>query len=554
MRIRHRRLGQFSAALLALALAAGACGGDKKSGGGDGSASGEPVEGGELRYGLEAETSGGWCLAESQLAAAGIQVANAIYDPLTAFDENLTAKPYLAESVTPNATASEFTIKLREGVKFHDGTDLTAEVVKENLDLLRGEKTAVEKYGRAPQLTPFIFAPLADVTVSDPLTVVVTTKAPWPAFPDYLASGRYGMMAKAQYSAPGKECAEKLIGTGPFKLVKWDRGNEMNLEKNGDYWRKDSEGRQLPYLDKVTFVPIEGGPNRYDALDGGTLNSLQTSSQEVFESIQSDPDRFSFFAENGGHHEVAYDLVNVREKRADGSANPLADKENRLHMAMAIDRTRLNDINANGQFRIANGPYDSEVPGYLDESELNIPQYDPEAAAEFFKGKNVKIRLSYAIDPSTEAVANEVKRGLEAAGVEVTIDAKDQATLISQAIAGDFDTILWRNHPGSDPDGQYVWWHSGSVVNFGGINDPAIDAALEAGRIETDPEKRRAEYEKVNKAFSDGAYNLWNWYTEWGIGTTSDVKNITSTELPGGVKGAGMNWGWHFLTETWIEE
>ena len=57
MRIRHRRLGQFSAALLALALAAGACGGDKKSGGGDGSASGEPVEGGELRYGLEAETS-----------------------------------------------------------------------------------------------------------------------------------------------------------------------------------------------------------------------------------------------------------------------------------------------------------------------------------------------------------------------------------------------------------------------------------------------------------------------------------------------------------------
>ncbi len=58
----------------------------------------------------------------------------------------------------------------------------------------------------------------------------------------------------------------------------------------------------------------------------------------------------------------------------------------------------------------------------------------------------------------------------------------------------------------------------------------------------------------LNKAFADGAYNLWNWYTEWGIGTTSDVKNITSTELPGGVKGAGMNWGWHFLTETWIEE
>src|SRR5262245_31411675 len=124
-----------------------ACGGDDNGGGGDNNSSKgtqpdesnlKPEAGGEVTYRLEADTTGGWCLPEAQLAIAGIQVARTIYDTLTAPDENGEIKPFLAESFSSNADATEWTFKLRPGIKFSDGTDLTAQVVKDNIDAWRG--------------------------------------------------------------------------------------------------------------------------------------------------------------------------------------------------------------------------------------------------------------------------------------------------------------------------------------------------------------------------------------------------------------------------------
>ena len=550
VRRRSRRSLNLVALGLAFSLVAAGCGGDDDKGdNGNGSdvtteETGTPVPGGTLTYALEAESSGGYCLAEAQLAAGGIQAAYAIYDPLMAYDENLVAKPYLAESLTANDDHTSFTIKLRQGVKFHDGSDLTAEVVKDNMDLWRGDATATKTYGRRPLLLPFVFQNLDTVTAQDASTVVVTTKLPWPAFPDYLASGRFGIMGKAQYSDPN--CAEKLVGTGPFQLVQWTRNQSMDLEKNPSYWRKDKDGNQLPYLDKVSFRPIPGGPDRFDALDGGTVNAMHSSSQSIFDQTMAD-DRFVFIAEDEGHKEVGYGLINVANP-------PMDDYEVRKHMAMAIDREVLNDINSNGEFQVANGPFDTDVMGYLEDPGIEAYEYDPDTATDFFKGKDISVRVSYATDPTTKAIAEEVKSQLEAVGVSVTVDDKDQATLIEQALGGDFNILLWRNHPGTDPDTQYVWWHSGFPSNFGRLKDPEIDRLLEEGRVEPDAEKRRAIYEDLNRAFAAGAYAQWNWYTEWGISADKSVHNLTGTDLPDGSKGAGMNWGWHFLTETWIDQ
>ncbi|MCZ7536506.1 MAG: ABC transporter substrate-binding protein [Acidimicrobiia bacterium] len=136
-----------AALVVVLALLAAACGGGDDgddtgapdSGGSETTAaSGEPTPGGKVVYGLEAENSGGWCLPEAQLAAAGMQIARSIYDYLTVPNADGEYVPYLAKSVTPNDTYDEWTIEVREGIKFHDGSDLTAEVVKNNLDAFRG--------------------------------------------------------------------------------------------------------------------------------------------------------------------------------------------------------------------------------------------------------------------------------------------------------------------------------------------------------------------------------------------------------------------------------
>ena len=89
-------------------------------------------------YAVESETASGWCLPEAQLAISGIQAARAIYDTLAQPDASGEMAPMLAESVEPNDTFDSWTILLRQGVTLHDGTDLTAEVVKNNLDAYRG--------------------------------------------------------------------------------------------------------------------------------------------------------------------------------------------------------------------------------------------------------------------------------------------------------------------------------------------------------------------------------------------------------------------------------
>ena len=127
-----------------------------------------PKEGGSITYGLEAETGGGWCPTTERLAASGIMVETAIYDTLVEPNDKNVMVPYLAKSVTPNADYTQWTITLRDGIKFHDGTPLTADAVKQNIDTWR-----------KGQLYSSIYGDITDITVTDPLTLTVTLDRPW---------------------------------------------------------------------------------------------------------------------------------------------------------------------------------------------------------------------------------------------------------------------------------------------------------------------------------------------------------------------------------------
>jgi peptide/nickel transport system substrate-binding protein len=232
--------------------------------------SGPGVRGGSLVYGIEADTSGGWCLAEAQLAIGGIQVARAIYDTLTAPGADGKIHPYLAEAVTPSANATVWTIKLRSGIKFSDGSALDAQVVKDNLDAYRGTLPV-----RKPLLFTFVFSDIKSTAIVDASTVKVTMKRPWQAFPWFLwSSARLGIMGEAQVKDP-KNCNTRLIGTGPFVKVSWTVGDKFVAKRNPNYWQKDSNGTQLPYLDQITFVPQEDSAKRVSALQAGDFKMIE---------------------------------------------------------------------------------------------------------------------------------------------------------------------------------------------------------------------------------------------------------------------------------------
>ena len=231
----RRRSRRYLALVVVLALAAGACGGGK-DGGGSGpneeAVDAEPVRGGSVRYGIEAETGDGWCLQEAQLAISGILVARSIYDTLTAPNADGEYTPYLAEAVEPNDDYTEWTITVREGVTFHDGTPLTAEVVKNNLDAYRG---AEGSHARSPLLFLFVLDNIASVEVTGERDVTVTTTVPWVAFDAFLySSGRLGITAQAQLDNTDS-CNTDLIGTGQFQLenpTDWVEGREFKATKN----------------------------------------------------------------------------------------------------------------------------------------------------------------------------------------------------------------------------------------------------------------------------------------------------------------------------------
>ncbi len=511
------------ACLVALALAAAACGGGgDDSGGGGGGASGDegtPTPGGRVVYGLEAETTDGFCLPEAQLAISGIMVARAIYDTLTRPNGEGGYDPWLAQSVEHNDDFTQWTIKIRDGVKFHDGTDLTAEVVKNNLDAYRGVYPA-----RNPLLFRFVFDNVKSVDVVDPLTVKVTTNTPWVDFDAYLfSSGRLGMMAQAQLDDT-RNCADHLIGTGPFTFDEWVPNQHLVAEKNPDYWATDDDGNKLPYLDSIEFRPIVEAAQRVNALESGEINVMHTSDPETIAELHNQQDAGTVdVTETTDFGEVTYTMLNE-------SKPPFDNITARKAIASATDFDEYNSIIGHDLLTAATGPFAPGNVGNLDDT--GYPTFDLDQARQLVQqyedetGQPLRFSYTTTQAEATIRAAQLFKQQWEAAGMHVEIVTVDQSTQIDNAINGDFEAIGWRNHPGGDPDTQYVWWESSYPTNFGRINDPQIDQLLHDGRATADADQRKEIYEDLNRRFGEQVYNAWLNYTLWDVGTAPDVHGV----------------------------
>ena len=170
--------------------------------------------------------------------------SNALYDTLTTLNDKGQYVPYLAQSVTPNTTFDQWTIKLRPDVTFQDGEPLDAAALKLNLDSYRGANPRIQ----AP-LNSFVLANIADVDGGRSVDGRRDDQGAVARLPAYLwQGGRTGIAAPAQLNDPSN-CARNMIGTGPFKLQEWRPNEHLVAVRNPNYWRKG-----LPYLDKITFV------------------------------------------------------------------------------------------------------------------------------------------------------------------------------------------------------------------------------------------------------------------------------------------------------------
>jgi peptide/nickel transport system substrate-binding protein len=549
-----------TALLLALGLVAAACSGGGDDDGGGGAAGdedtdaeeGTPTPGGRVVYGLEAETIDGWCLPEAQLAIGGIQVASAIYDTLTRPNAEGEYEPWLAESVEPNDDFTQWTITIPEGITFHDGSELTAEVVKNNLDAYRGQYEP-----RQPQLFIFTFFNIESVEVVDPLTVQVNTVEPWVAFDAYLyGDGRVGMMAQAQLD-DAENCATNLIGTGPFVLENWTPNQSFVASKNPNYWATDAEGNQLPYLDEIEYRPIVEVAQRQNALVSGEINAMHTSDPETIAELRDRAEAGEIGAyETTDFGEVGYVMLNVSQPPFD---NILA----RQAVAHSYDFEEFNAILGAGILTQATGPFAPGSVGHLEDT--GFPTYDPEEAERLVQEYEAETGRPLSFTYTTTDAQATVEQGqflqqkAAEVGIEVDLVTVDQSTQIDLAINGEFEAIGWRNHPGGDPDRQFVWWESAggdppNPINFGRFDDQEIDQLLNQGRVTADEAEREQIYEDLNRRFAEQVYNVWISYSIWIVATAPDVHGVPGEGPTGPEPFPGLSTVGHQPEYMWVEQ
>ncbi|GIU83445.1 MAG: hypothetical protein KatS3mg008_0220 [Acidimicrobiales bacterium] len=515
----------------------------------------KPKYGGQLVYGVEAETDG-WNPLANRWAISGLLIASAVYDTLTKFDSNGVVRPFLAEEVRPNADRTVWRIKVRDGVKFHNGEDLTAEAVKMNLDAFR----------ESP-LTGQALDNIESVNVVDRLTVEVRMKRPWVPFGMYLASQVGVVMAPEMLRMPPAEAARNPIGTGPFKLVSWEPNRQWVGERNPDYWLKDPQGNRLPYLDRITFIPQPDQGQRQRGLetrDFDVIHTFEPTTIIDFRQAREAGELRAWESCYWGDDEEFLILVN-------NAKPPFNDKLAREAFARAVDREAIRKGVLKNVFPVASGPFSpsskffKEPPGGVEAYARST--YNPERAKELVREYEKKhgepLRFTLGAPAGLPIALDSMQATqsfLQQAGMQVEIATVELAQYITNAIFGNYEAQVWRQYGSPDPDGEYVWWHGKNArpvgelsLNMARFDDPEINKALDDGRSRTSDAARRDAYWKIQDRFRSEFYLLWSFHAFWMVAANNNVHNVVFWHLPDGRQGLPLQAGLHPLAQIWVD-
>ena len=505
-------------------------------------ASVDPVMGGTLTYLVEAETDT-WDIPGANCAVSCITIMRAVADPLTIINSDGEVEPFVLESIESNADFTMFTMTMRDGILFHDGTPADGAALQRSLQemasgLLQGQV-----------LVDLVEGPDSVVLV-DPMTVTVEFAKPYSTFPRVVAERTGWLIAPAFWDDPDRAGA-LMIGTGAFRMAEWTRGEQTVLERNPDYWRTDANGTQLPYLDSVVFRPVPDVSTRRATMEAGDADVNMDSFGENKAFWNGE------WLDDGGNllvpalpRETTYLLIN-------NGAPPFDDPDLRRAVALCTDRDEYLEFRAPANQK-ANGPFAEGALGFLEDT--GFPEFDPEAGNALLDeiGRPELITYGTTNVPSNLLTAELfVDMWTTNCGLNVQIDQFDQSELITKAITGQFEVFLWRNHGQGNPGLEEIWWHSrhaeGLALNFGRIIEPDLDTLLDATWTTDDAAELDALGQDINRLFAENVNNLWLNFTEWANPYQGNVHGVGVLTLPSGNFAqtglAGRTW----VEEAWIE-
>jgi len=444
-------------------------------------------------------------------------VFSAVCDKLFDIDEKLNIVPQLALSHETSADGKEVTIKLRPGVKFHDGEPFDAEAAKFSFE----RHLTMQGSFRKPEL-----AALDHVDVVDPLTIKLVLKTPFSPLIAQLTD-RAGMMVSPKAA---KEAGDKFgqhpVCAGPYKFVERVQQDRMVFEKFADYWNKDNV-----FIDRVVFLPIVDATVRLANLKSGGLDLIERVLATDIKDVRADKRLKLATALELGYMGLTINTGNDKNK------GPLNQSEKvRQALDLSIDREALNQVVFNGEFTPGNQWISPEHPYY--QKSFPIQPRDIAKAKALLKqsGATLPVSVDFMVPKGAEneAVAQVIQSMAAEAGFDVKIRLLEWATSLKQAQAGEYQMFLLGWSGRIDPDGNsYIFLHTKAPQNEAFYSNPEADKALEDARLVTDPAQRKAIYEKLTKTVLNDEPLIYLYHRKLLIAHTTKLEGYK--QMPDGL-------------------
>lgn len=483
----------------------------------------EPKPGGQLIFGLSTDPSN--FEPHVSTGAASASVKQMVYSTLMVVDSSEKLVGDLAEEFGW-IDGNIYEVKLRQGVTFHDGSDLTADDVVFSLKRIQDPEIAATNAS--------YFAEVTDIAAVDDKTVHITFSRPFAAFPLILANANSLIVSQA-WMESGVDPKTSMMGTGPFTFVERVPGVSITVEKNPNYFL---EGK--PFLDSIVFQPMPDDTTRMTALRSNSVDFVDYVPYTQMDIIMNDPN-FTFASDStsgwgwiGFNHEMdPVSNVAVRQAIAHGM-----NRETMVTTAFAGHGSPITGgLIPEGMIGYApdlegtfNGDYD-KAKSLLDEAGLNPLDIDMVSTSTYS-----------VIQRPAEAAQAE----LENANINANLELQEWLTFRQTVADGSFPTHAWGTSFGyGDPDFLWNYMHStGNSSKWFRFADDELDKLLEEGRFETDESLRNEIYHDVQLRAADVVPIIFTIRRTQGEAMGAHVKGYQHL----------TSWSTIYLRETWMDK
>lgn len=471
----------------------------------------EPVRGGTLIWG-HSETTQNLDIHQTGTAST-LRVLENVHSAIFTVDENLKIIPALAESYEQSEDGLTYTLKLRPGVKFHDGSDMTSEDVKYSFERAKDPATGAVNFE--------VFSDVEAIETPDDLTVIIKMARVYAPFLSRLSENGAGAIIP---KGSGDIQGTTPLGAGPFKFVRREFGNEVELERFEDYWDGPA------YLDRIIAREITEPTVRLTGLRTGELHMINDIPADRIAEIRKDTD-----LNVETWVPLNWDFVNFNK-----DFEPFKDVRVRQAFDLMIDKEMLLEGALWGEGQLTASPSfptSSSFDGTIKNRSQDIEQakallaeagYGPGQLAVVFK-----VTTNY---PYHVQAAQIMLEWFRLAGVNATIEQLTWSDWLSQVWTDrNYQITMMNFFTLWEPDYlYYTHWHTQGSFNYRNLSDPVMDEWLEEARRTTDMDARNELYKKVQQRVFDEAYDVILWFRNGSVASQQKVRGTEELVHPNG--------------------